>query len=208
MRKKPSPPITFDYRFDKVLATLLHLARAHDRVTLFDKKKASSLLFLADKAFVLRYGRPIFGERYWALPEGAVASETLNRLNELQKARPEHQQTAGTKRLAAALSVTTVAGHDYPVYIAKESPDYSVLAPLELETINAIVDTFGKKTYNELYSPIHPPAWEKAFAAKGAKGSAPMRYEDFFEGEPAAVEAAKEALLEQSRIKQALSALR
>jgi hypothetical protein len=205
---KQTPRATFEYRFDKVLAALVHLASQPDKVTLFDKKKASSLLFLADKAFLLRYGRPIFGERYWALPEGAVASATLNRLNELQKNRPQNQQTLGTKKLAAALRVTKVSGHDYPVYEAKVAPDFSALAPLELEVLNKIILLFGRKSYGEMSPLIHTKAWDKAFKTKGAKGSAPMAYEDFFEGEPEALEDAKQELVEYSRTKRALSGLR
>ncbi len=191
-----------------MLAALVHLASDPAKVTLFDKKKAISLLFLTDKAFLLRYGRPIFGEQYWALPEGAVASRTLNRLNEFQRNRPQHQQTQGTRRLAAALKVIMVPGHEYPVYAAKETPNYAALAPLELDTINKIIESFGKKSYGQLHPFIHTKAWERAFDAKKNKGSAPMRYEDFFEGEPDALDDARRALLEQSRIKQALSGLR
>src|ERR1041384_8687187 len=74
-----------EYRFDKVLATVLYLAGMPDRVTNFDKKKALSLLYLADKLHLVRYGRPIFGEHYRALPEGAIPQRTLDRLNNFEK---------------------------------------------------------------------------------------------------------------------------
>jgi uncharacterized phage-associated protein len=85
VRHKQQPVASFTYRPDKAFAALTYLAFSA-KVTLLDKKKASSLLYLADKAHLLRYGRPIFAERYRALKWGAVAQRTLDALNAFERA--------------------------------------------------------------------------------------------------------------------------
>jgi Antitoxin SocA-like, Panacea domain len=201
VRSQPRPPVTFEYRFDKVLAVLVYLASQRDKVTVFDKKKALSLLFLADKAYLLRYGSSISGDYYRALEYGSVPQRTLDRLNKF--AAGAHG--ADIERLAKLLRLEKVAGHDFPVLVAKARPDLSALSELELRTINDIVTKYGDKDFNALADPIHPRAWHKAWNAKPPhRKAAPMSYEDLFE-DPEATEGAREQMIENFEIRRALS---
>jgi uncharacterized phage-associated protein len=208
--KSESPqPVSFserEYRFDKVLATILFLARAGDRVTRLDKKKIISLLYLADRLYLMRYGRPIYGEDYRALPEGAVPQRTLDRLDEFEDGKRPGRDIV---RLQECLELRRVPGHKYPVYAPKAAPDLDALSALELETINEVIERYGRMTYGQLSPIIHPPAWGKAWERKPTNKNAwRMLYEEFFEGDPDMTEGAREHMLEDSRIKRTLSGLK
>ncbi len=199
---KPRDPVTFEYRFEKVLAALVYLASQREKVTLFDKKKALNLLFLADKAYLLRYGSPIFGDYYRALPYGAVPQRTLDRLNKLGG----DPKGSDVERLAKSLRLEEVKGHDFPVLRAKVRPDLSALSELELKTINEVAEKYGDKNFNALADAVHPRAWHKAWNAKPPhRKAAPMFYEDLFEGDPDAMEGALEQMIENFEIRRALS---
>ena len=194
-----------EYRFDKVLATILYLASERGRVPNLDKKKTISLLYLSDKLHLLRYGRPIYGEDYRALPEGAVPQRTRDRLDEFEAGKRPGRDIV---RLQQCLELKRVKDHRYPVYVPKVPPDMGALSEIELEVINEVIDRYGAKTFNQLAPIIHPPAWGKAWERKPSHLRAwRMLYEDFFE-DPDATEGAREEMLEKSRIKQALSGLR
>lgn len=202
MINKPRNPVTFEYRFDKVLAALVYFASQREKVTLFDKKKALNLLFLADKAYLLRYGSPIFGDYYRALPYGAVPQRTLDRLNKFTAA---DSKGSDIEKLAKSLRLEEADKHDFPVMVAKVRPDLSALSGLELKTINEIVEKYGDKGFDALADPVHPPAWHKAWNAKPpGRNAAPMFYEDLFE-DPDATEGALDQMIENFEIRRALS---
>jgi hypothetical protein len=205
----PSQPLSFserEYRFDKVLATILYLAQESDRVTHLDKKKAISLIYLADKLFLMRYGRPIYGEDYRALPEGAVPQRTLDRLDEFEAGKRPGRDIV---LLQHCLETKRVKDHKYPVYVPKVAPDLDALSGLELDTINEVIDRYGRMTYGQLSPIIHPPAWGKAWERKPSRKNAwRILYEEFFEGDPDMTEGAREQMLECSRIKRSLSGLK
>lgn len=197
-----SSPVVFRYDFEKALAAILYFASQPDRVTFFDKKKAFSLIFLADLRYLLRYGEPIFGDDYAALPYGAVPQQTWRRLNRITKPRGRD-----VERLAEALIVENVPDHDFPVLRARIAPDMDFLSQLEVAALDEVAATHGRKTFKELWDLIHPAAWHKARKAEPRNITAPMmRYEDLFEGHPEA-EPALRRMIEDHRLRRALSGL-
>jgi antitoxin SocA-like protein len=199
-------PVTFEYDFDKVLAALVYFA-ANKKVTLFDKKKAFSLLFLADKAHLLRYGEPIFGDYYGAPELGAVPQNTWRRLNRFCAGQIHGKDI---ERLAQSLRLTRVRGHEYEVLVPKDNrPNLDALSELERESLDEIATKYGAKSFEELHDPIHPKAWENAARERRKGKPAPaMRFEDFFDDEPEALGGSKEHMLEEFRFRQALSGRR
>jgi uncharacterized phage-associated protein len=203
-------PVTFaenEYRFDKVLATILYLAQQpQTKVTNLDKKKAITLVFLADKLYLLRYGRPIYGEDYRALPEGIVPQRTLDRLDEFELGKRPGRDIVW---LQEALDLKRTAGHTHPVYVPKVVPNMGALSEAELEVINEVIERYGTKTYSQLDPIIHPRAWDKAWKRKPKDKKAwRTLYEELFEDDPDAKPGALEELRENSRTKRALSGLR
>src|SRR4030095_14202545 len=74
--------VSFRFDFAKARAALLYLASQN--LPAFDKGKACKLLFLADKLHLVRFSRPITGDRYWALEPGPVPSTLLCLLNQVE----------------------------------------------------------------------------------------------------------------------------
>jgi uncharacterized phage-associated protein len=213
----PRQRVSFEYDFDKVLAALVYFAAQPELVTRLDKKKALSLIFLADKRHLLRYGEPIFGDYYAAPPLGAVPQETWRRLNRFLTAVRAGVEPRGkdVEQLAEALSVVTDPSHSYPVFRARVSPDMSVLSTLEQKALEDIANQYGRHTFEDLKEPTHPPAWHKARASGRLKPAdrrnlmAPlMRYEDFFEDDPEAIEGAREQMIADFELRRALSGRR
>lgn len=196
-------PVTFEYNFEKVLAALVYLASQPGRVTNLDKKKAISLLFLADRAHLLRYGEPIFGDYYRALPYGTVPQETLRRLDKLYVGPVRGRDIL---QLAESLEIVLEPFHDYPILKARVAPNLDVLSELELKALDDVVNQYGLKDFQSLEGPIHPRAWHKAWNSKPENAkAAPMSYEDFFEGEPEAAKGALDHMIEEFKFRQALA---
>jgi hypothetical protein len=194
-------PVTFEYDFDKVLATLVYFA-SNEKVTFFDKKKALSLLFLADKTHLLRYGEPISGDYYGAPQYGAVPQNTWRRLNRFCSGNLKGRDI---ERLAEALRRVRVKGHKFEVLVPKVKPDLDALSEVEREILDEIIEKYGDKDFNGLYDPTHPPAWNKARERNRGKPAPLMLFEEFFEGEPEALEGSKDHMLEEFRFRRALS---
>src|SRR5437899_12988053 len=86
---KTSMAVAFTFDVEKASAALLYLASRD--LPAFDKGKACKLLFLADKLHLVRYGRPITGDHYWALEHGPVPSTVLNLINDVEKKQPSNR---------------------------------------------------------------------------------------------------------------------
>lgn len=72
--------ISFPYNRDKAIQAVLWLLGRHGGT--LNKLKLVKLLFLADKEHLIRYGRPIVGGQYYAMPHGPASSQLLNHINE------------------------------------------------------------------------------------------------------------------------------
>jgi len=59
--------LSFEFKPSKFGSAVAYLAERKPGVT---KKELCKLLFFADKLHLLRYGRPITGDRYFALEQG------------------------------------------------------------------------------------------------------------------------------------------
>jgi len=75
-----SSSISFPYNYKKATQAILWLLHKHGGT--LNKVKLVKLLFWADKEHLIRYGRPIVGGQYYAMPHGPASSELLNHINE------------------------------------------------------------------------------------------------------------------------------
>jgi len=78
--RNSAKPISFLYDRNKATQAILWLLHKHGGT--LSKLKLVKLLFWADKEHLIRYGRPIVGGQYYAMPHGPASSELLNHLNE------------------------------------------------------------------------------------------------------------------------------
>src|ERR1700761_4111780 len=72
--------IKFRPKLDKIVELLLYMAHVRPNA---DQYQAVKFLYLADRAHLNRYGRPITFERYCALQYGPVASNALDIIREI-----------------------------------------------------------------------------------------------------------------------------
>ena len=80
----------------------------------------------------------------------------------------------------------------------------AALSKSDLTVLNHIVDEYGKKTFDELYKITHSvPAYYKSWE-KREGDRALMRFEDFFEGDPQAINEIRGELLEHATIEEAI----
>ena len=71
-------PLQFKPRLEKIVELLLYLAHSRPNA---DKYQAVKFFYLADREHLIRYGRPVTYEQYFALSYGPVASTALDILN-------------------------------------------------------------------------------------------------------------------------------
>lgn len=202
----PTPPcpqrsVEFDFDFDKFLAAVHYLAAK--KVPQLDKYKACKLLFLADKNHLVRYGRPIIGDRYCPLKYGPVPSHSLDLLNAFITSWDE--QVINDHLL---MRMRHVLGLDkrfqHPRLFAKvemDSAEKEVLSKSDLDALEHVVKTFGEKGFYELKSLTHSVyAYKRA-----AEDIADMKYEDFFEEDADAVEGSLQEMLENFELRRAFT---
>lgn len=198
--------VMFEYDFDKALAALVYLASRTDAdVTEFDKYKAAKLLFLADKYHLVRYGRPIIGDCYRALPYGPIPQKTLDILSAFLESgeKTGEDESEEIRRLSESLSINRRFNH--PRFSAKGAIDLDNLSKSDLMALDHIIALHGRKSFSELKALTHSmAAYEKAWNTKPQDvNAADMSYEDFFEEEPDAMAGALEEMLENNQLSQA-----
>jgi len=186
--------IRFTFSFAKAKAALLHLAQKN--LTGFSKGKACKLLFLSDKRHLVQYGRPITGDWYVAMDHGPVPSSILDLLDAAQSGVIKTEREA---EIAACIRFDR--SFEYPPIHALEPPDLDDLSESDIESLDAIVQEHGHKSFTELRNLTHGmPAYEKAWSGRSG-ASAPMSFELFFEEDEDAVAGVVEEVIENGEIR-------
>jgi len=201
-------PVTFEFNFEKASAAIVYLASKPEEVPEFDKLKAAKLLFLADKCHLVRYGRPIIGDRYKGLAYGPIPQTVMDFLHAVidPEKKGQYVDASKARKLADALNVDR--GYKYPRLSAKEPINFSeVLSKSDLSVLDHIVAVHGKKSAIELSALTHVmPTYAKAWNSRGDDKTVDLAYEDFFDEDPDAIEGAFEEMLENDGLKKALCA--
>jgi uncharacterized phage-associated protein len=190
--------VEFDFDFEKFLAVLHYFAVR--RVPELDKYKVCKLLFFADKYHLVRYGRPIVGDRYCPLPHGPVPSHALDLMNEFIKLESKQCTDKDIQRMSEVLELQKQ--FQYPRFIAKRKMgpgEIEALSMSDIEALDHVIKTFGGKGFYELKSLTH-----SVYAYKRAvQELTDIRYEDFFEEDADAIEGAMEEMLENFELRKA-----
>jgi len=192
--------VTFDFDSEKAIAAIVYLAsKGLHGLT---KYKICKLLFLADKNHLVRYGRPITGDRLCAMPHGPVPSRILNLLDEVIKGDfADRMTTADAKRLAESVEVERI--YHNPHFRAIKDASAGVLSVSDIGAIDAVVYEYGNKTFGELKSMTHELyAYKKAWSER-SNNAPPISYEDLFEEDDEALEGAREEMIENHQLRNA-----
>lgn len=149
----------FEYDRDKAEQVALWLLNRHGGK--LDRIKLIKLIFIADRAHLAKYGRPVVGGRYAAMPHGPVASEFYN---DIKEENFEH-----------------IGGQGYSV-IAAGMADEDYLSETDVEVLTLVDRQYGSWDTFRLRDFTHKRAWEKNYPGGGSSRTLP--YEDFFEDLP------------------------
>jgi uncharacterized phage-associated protein len=176
--------VAFEFDPQRTLAAIAYIASKE--LPRFDKYRVCKLVFLADRQHLVRYGRPITGDTYYALDWGPVPSATLDALNnnhplseELRKVLKKERAQTGKKRPSNPhyqLRSTKKLKRLWLEYLSKS----------DLIVLDDIVARYGDKTFSELYEITHAlPAYYRAWGRREGNRSL-MRFEEFFENDESA----------------------
>jgi uncharacterized phage-associated protein len=192
-------PVRFRFDFEKAVAALHYLASS--KIKSLDKYKACKLIFLADKDHLVRFGRPITGDRINALDYGPVPSNVLNVLNAFLKGDSAFQahSLAELRRL-----IGIDRSFHNPHFLAIEKADFNeFLSPSDIAALERTIAEYGSRSFNELKAITH-----EMLAYRNARTDAPnnapeMAYEDLFEEDGDAIEGALEEMQDNYALRQA-----
>jgi uncharacterized phage-associated protein len=186
--------LTFEFDTDRTVGAILYLASR--KIPDLTKWKLCKLLYLADRLHLARYGRPITGDVYYALPHGPIPSYTLDALNDDDE---------------IAMELVDVVQKDdsqkYPTYSpapGSEAKWQESLSTSDTRALDEIIEKYGHTGFRELGIVVDKTAaYRKAWAKrKGARSL--MKFEDFFEDVPGARPDLLEELLDNRQIHHAL----
>ena len=194
--------VAFTFDFEKARAALLYLALKN--LPEFDKGKACKLLFLVDKLHLVRYGRPITGDRYWALEHGPVPSQLLSLIDEV-----EQKEASSEKARALSDALELDRRFENPRFRARLNPNMDLLSTSDVGVLDRVAQLHGQKTFAELRALTHETvAYQRAWTRrKAGKGAAPMAFEDFFDEDADAIAGAREEMLENAALRKSFPAI-
>src|SRR3984885_16355838 len=168
--------VEFKLDWNKALAAITFLAS--QGVPALSKGKLCKLVFLTDKYHLVRFGRPVTGDCYYAIPNGPVPSAILRRLDALEEKRDD--------QLGPLLQLDTT--YAYPRISTKKPVGLENLSESDIIALRRTLDLFGKMTFDELRDLTHGmPAYDRAWEKRGNANRSLMAFEDFFEDDDEAV---------------------
>lgn len=188
--------VQFEFDYEKTVAAALYIVSKN--LPELTMAKLFKLLYFSDKDHLVRYGRPITGDKYMAMKDGPVPSNLYDLFKEL---RGTPSSEAGA--LLAKNIKVEVSTYQYPRLKAIGEVDPIQLSVTDIASLDRILFDLGKLDFLRLRSLTHDtPAWENAWAQRTGDSS-PMSFEDFFEEDPNAIVGAKEEMLENFVLKMA-----
>jgi len=121
------------------------------------------ILFAADKYHLNTYGRPITGDRYFAMEFGTVPSWLYD--------ATKIERGIGFSRNENSL-------------VAERPPMMDYLSESDVEALNYGLSEYAGLGFGAVRNKNHKePAWQKNYALRGDSDSAPIPFEDIIEDE-------------------------
>ena len=142
-------PVQFEFQPEKSLAVATYLA-SRSGETMYTILK---MVYVADRFHLERYGRPITGDRFIAMKEGACPSKIYDSMKVLRGECNTNYLPDSEKYLA--VDPTT---HDVSV---KDLPSIDVLSASDIECLDEVISILKRLGRREIYKLAHDAAWEK-----------------------------------------------
>jgi len=156
---RQTKPIRFKYEEAKATQVILWFLHRHG---ITDKLKLVKMVFFADREHLARYGRPIVGGAYCAMPYGPVSSELLNHIDKINDEKNPPFVLRGYQ-----LHPQSQFNEDY-------------LSESDVEILEEVDNKYGKCDPFTLSNITHQLKAYKKHCQKNTHTSVPLPYEDFF----------------------------
>lgn len=159
--------LRFRFNAAKFVNAVAYLAQACPNST---KMTVCKQLYYADKAHLVKYGRPILGDHYYCLEHGPVPTYGLDILR--------HRSNPAANALLDKY-VSVIGDSIHP----KQAPDRKVFSKSDLAVLDQVVKKYGNLSAVELRRKAHSePPWSRSH------DRCPIDYELFFEEQPGSEE--------------------
>jgi uncharacterized phage-associated protein len=147
---------------EKIIQALCYVLQKVKRA---DKLKLVKLLYLADKYHILRYGRTVTGDEYWAMDYGPVGSTAKDLLG-MDKEMLSREYEPARRLLKKS------GEHNFIVGGSCTEDDLELLSDSDREAIDFVTKRFGSLSSKQLIDYTHKyPEWaqyEELFASRTA----------------------------------------
>jgi uncharacterized phage-associated protein len=138
----------------RILAPALYILNKLGKV---DKHKLFKILYFADKAHILKYGRAITQEPYIAMANGPVPSRLYDYIKLIEGKYWLPIQPDFAAEVAAYICV------EPPYFIVSHKEvDLDFLSRSAIKCLDESIDTYKSKTFQELTDLSHDKAWSAA----------------------------------------------
>lgn len=179
--------IKFNTNSDKILDAIYWVVKNYPNVS---DLYISKIFYYADKEHLVKYGRPITGDIYFALKNGPVPSLILNILNSKYE-YVDHNLILEFRKYVHA--TRTNAKSSFSILEHTPKKNYDFLSESDIECLEFGIKQCKGLTRRDLIDKAHKElSWRNVW--KDARKASPqkMRFEDFFDGDPNAKEKIKE----------------
>lgn len=157
-------PIRFKFDLDKLIASIAFFASK--KIDDLSKLKVCKLLYYADKAHLIKYGRPVIGDIYYHLDNGPVPSKSLDIMNEVinrDEVYLKSSAMSNQEKFNEFLRVHKAPLSRHPVFQLKKNPNFESLSESEIEVLNSTFHQYGSFTSGQLIDHTHQEApWRES----------------------------------------------
>lgn len=151
----------------KIKATLLYIAGKYENGV--DYIKLFKLLYLAQKAHLSKYGRPIVNDDFYAMKAGPAPSIMYNICKVADGERSEECLENAARSIAVETKKMS-RGNDVKHVKVCEVPDMDELSTSDIECIDEVYTKYGKLSSSKLSTITHDSAWKKNWDEAKAEG--------------------------------------
>jgi uncharacterized phage-associated protein len=178
-RREATMPLEYRPKIEKIVELMLYLAHKRPGA---DKYQAVKFFYLADREHLIRYGRPISFENYYAMSYGPVASTVLDLLNgNLAAARK-----VGISELPFKTEIGKAKNGSETTYIRMPSRkvNFDLFSKTDTKVFDEIIAKYRDASFDDLFKATHEHfAWMNAWNTRRLGDRAEMFYEEMIEDE-------------------------
>lgn len=141
--------LQFKFDIDKAISAILYIAGQLDQA---DFHKVFKILYFADRNHLVKYGRPISGDHYYAMKNGPVPSKLYDVLKIVR---------GDSVTINEEFSRFFTVQNGFVIHPNME-PDMDEFSESDLECLNESITENKPLNFDKLTRKSHDKAWEKA----------------------------------------------